>query len=387
MTHTAHVHEALAEKEAATPAMKRRHQAGFDAFPAEWKGLISQCENKQLSLKLARALQRDWSDAEFTHGSGLPDTSWHMLKSGAYPVPKKAKALKSTTDRLHSLARRCAEIDAEIADLAQRSSVLDVTGRFVETQDYRAIKQAISTAAVQVAERSEERLIVYVAPTRCGKTWTKRKLVEEKEVQWELRGMPSWHYSYSAVLTEFARLFNVEHKPRDSSRMIEAAVMKKARTINGVIWLEEVQRLCKPGQEFIKMLLNETTLTIIISLTPAAHAILKDAGGDEESQLLARCEITLNAEPITPEWVKLFAADLWAKEHQEQHLKDICAAANERGSRSLVRKVCASLRKLTEGKTIIRDDHVRDALRLYRTAVPLKQSTRRAGSVTERRAA
>lgn len=388
MTHTAHTHEALARKEAATPAMKRKHQEGFDAFPAEWQKLVEQCEAKQLNLKLTHALDRDWADAEFTLGCKLPDSSWHMLKSGAYPVPKSASALRATTEKLRGLVQRCAEIDAELADAARRASVLDVSGRFVETTDYLAIKQAIGAAAAQIRERSEERLVVFVAPTRCGKTWTKRKLTEEGAVQWEMSGMPSWHFSYAAVLTEFAAIFGVGHKPRETSRIIEAAVLKKARTISGVLWIEEVQGLCKPGQEFIKKLLNETTLTIIISLTPAAHALLKDAGGDEESQLLARCEITLKAAPITPEWVKLYAPEVWSKEHKDEHLKQICDAANERGARSLIRKVCTTLRELTQGKTIIRDEHVENALRLYRMAVPLKMSTRRAGSVrAERRAA
>lgn len=381
MTQAHHIHEANAKREDETPPMKRKHQELFDTFPAEWRKLIEHCESKQLSLKLTRALDRDWSDAEFARGCKLPGSSWHMLKSGAYPLPKSASAIKATLTKLRSLEQRCADIDAEIADAARRASVLDVTGRFVETTDYLAIKEAITSATAQIKERSEERLIVFVAPTRCGKTWTKRKLIEEGAVQWEMSGMPSWHFSYAAVLTEFAAIFAVPHKLRDSSRVIEAAVLKKARTISGVIWIEEVQGLCKPGQEFIKKLLNETTLTIIISLTPDAHAMLKDAGGDEESQLLARCEITLKAEPITPEWVKLYAPELWAKEHKDEHLKKICDAANERGARSLVRKVCATLTEQTRGKTMIRDEHVADALKLYRMAVPLKQSTRRAGSV------
>jgi len=276
----------------------------------------------------------------------------------------------------------------EIADAVKRSSVQDVTGRFVETNDYLAIKLAITSAMSQVSERSEERLIVYVAPTRCGKTWTKRKLMEEGIVQWEISGMPSWHTSYLAVVTELAQVFGVEHRPRDSSSRIEAALLKKVRTITGVVWIEEMQDLCRQGHTLLKKLLNETTLTLVVSLTPQAHATFSNSGGDEESQLLARCEATLKAEAISPEWVKLYAPDVWAKEHKAQHLTAICDAANERGSRSCIRKVCATLRDRTRTKTIIADGDVAEALKFYRNAVPLRQSVRRGvAGKGERRAA
>lgn len=380
MTHTTTASEDI------TPIIKRKNQKGFDAFPEHWKDLIKHCEDQQTKLKAAKALDMDWTDAEFVKRTALPATTWNLLKSGNHALPTTQRSIKAVAEKLESVKARCAEIERELADQAKRLARLDVTGRFVETEDYKALKDAITNAGAKVTARSEERLIVYVAPTRGGKTWMKQKLVEEKLVNWEISGLPSWRRSYTAILLAFADMFGVSAVKRGTAHIIETLVLKKARTMSGVVWLEEVQAICQEGQEFVKNLLNQTTLTIIISLTPRAHQDITELAGDEESQLLSRCEATLKAALVSPAFITAVAPDLWKKRHQPAQLQAIADAANERGAMSLVREVCQTLAKTCKGD-FIGDDKVSQAITLYRMAVPLINTRRALGRRMEGRKA
>lgn len=368
-----HNHPESEERDATPPAHpQRKHQAKFDAFPATWQVAVVECERFQRDLQTKRPLGRRWSDEDFVSGTDMAASSWNMLRNGSYPMPTTDDGIRRVTARLENLRARCKEITREVEDAAIRAQQSTNVDHWVDTKDYQAIKAALRNAERKVRTGNEERMIVFIAPTRGGKSFLKRKLMKEGKVTWEVSARPSWSTSYRAVLEEFGTVFDLPAAIRNKGGIVhlEDAVLRAARSTTGVIWIEEIQAICKRGQELIKVILNQTTLTVIVSLTPGVYELIKNYASDDESQLLARAEMTLWSAPVQPDWIKSYAPDLWTKRHTEEQLEQIAEEANARGALSLVREVSETLIKLTSGSTAITDSHVRDAIALYRMAVP-----------------
>lgn len=385
MTHTAHIHHALEAKDAAAPS--RRYQAQFDQFPESWKSIILECELKQLTLKSHRTLGKDWSDKIFTEHTSLPSSTWSLLKSGNHALPTGARSIDNVLAKLKQLQQRCKEIDLEAADAALRARQNGEVQGFVQDVNVTAIKGALNRASERASSGSEERLIVLRGSTGDGKTTLRKHLVAQGDIHFSVMARPSWKSSYTAFLRAVAATLRVDVSNLRGVATVETEILDKATRLNGAIWFEEVQRLSRQAQEFIKTLLNESTLTVLISLTPEAYRLMQHQAGADFAQLFRRAAANFEMTPASAKFVQEIAPELWSKSHTPRQREIIAEEAAKFGGKALIAEVTKRLTRITADRLTITDSDVTQAIRDYRLNVPDFARIRRTFGQPEKAAA
>ncbi len=371
-----HNHPEASDRTEVTIATKTLWNEGkhWVSYPEEWQTLIIQCAEIQARLRATGAQGRNWSDEDFAGHSSLAK-KWPSFRVGLYPYPSTAKTRTELKAGLLDLLAHARNHELRTEDEGRRAQISAVSSQFIELPDYKAIRGAIQAAKAKIGERNEERLVVFRARTRGGKTWLADKLIEEGIVTWKVVATPCWKASYKAMLLKLAELIGIS-EARRTVLDLETVVLKHMKTLAGVLLFEEVQSLCHQSQEFIKTILNETTLTVCIFITNEAHDTLLSKGGNELAQLFARAEANLPASPITAEIVKMFAPGLYARVSHEGQLVRIAKAANDLGALSAVRRITDMIRADTKAGALISDKDVDAAIADYRSCVPIVKTTR-----------
>ena len=200
--------------------------------------------------------------------------------------------------------------------------------------------------------------------------------------------MPSWGDSYKAMLISLCAMFSITHNRRQGADELESLLIHHIKTLSGVVLFEEMQGLCRKSQEFVKTLLNESSLVVCIFVTNEAHAEMLAHGGNHLAQLLARAETTITASKITHDHVRLFDPELWKKAADVKQLDLVAEAANRLGAFSAVRRITSNVRALCGKAALITDEMITDAIAGYRQAVPVVSTlSRKRGMLVEGRAA
>lgn len=382
-----HNHTEPAER---TPAITvNRDGKNWKEWPVDLQDQITRIAAHQQSLKTLAVDGKNWSDKDFTAGREEIAKIWPSLRAGLYPWPSQTKTRTKWRTHLEALEQHAkTELlrhESAVAKKLRASS----TEQFIKFAEYEAISSAIETATKKVSLRSEERLVVFKARTRGGKTWMGDQLAEEGKINWRVRAMPSWGDSYKAMLISLCAMFNITHSRRQGADELESLLIGHIKTLSGVVLFEEMQGLCRKSQEFIKTLLNESSLVVCIFVTNEAHADMLAHGGNHLAQLLARAETTITASKITADHVRKFDEALWLKADDAKQLDRVAEAANQLGALSAVRRITAMVRALLAKGALITDDMINTAITGYRRAVPVvsTQTRRRGMQITEGRAA
>jgi|GEM_PF-6926943 len=341
-----------------------------DALQAQ----ITRCALKQQHLADLGVAGKNWSDKDYTAELDIAQV-WPSMRTGSYPYPSQTKTRTKWAAELDRLeARGKTELLRHEAEQSKKLRLVSAD-KFIQFAEYAAIGRAIDKAKAKAATRSEERLVVFKARTRGGKTWLADQLVDEGKIDWRVEATPSWHRSYKALLLGLSEMFGLIHGRRVDSLAMESSIIAHIKTLSGVVLFEEVQTLCKDSQELIKIILNKSSLVVCIFVTNEAHDDMLLHGGNHLAQLLARAETTITASIIGPEHVRQFDEATWAKAARPGQLQPVADAANTLGALSAVRRITTNVRALLGRELIITDEMISKAISAYRRDVPVVSTT------------
>lgn len=340
----------------------------WPSYPAEWTARIERTAMMQQQLQDAKALGRDWSDKQFTEDLNKIANVWPSMRLGLYPLPSTATAKTKWLAELDALENRAKANIRRIGDADARQQ-RSLAG-FVETRDYKAVKSAIEKAKKRATTHNQDRGVAYIAKTGAGKTTLAMRLMEDGIVDWYADATPSWKRSYRAFLLSLAETWSIAPQKRQSTLDLETEIIRHARTLSGVLLIEEVDSLCSSSQEFLKLLLNRSTLVICLFMTPEASTTLRSLGGSQLAQLFRRFEAQITASPLKPEEAPLFAPEVYSRMSSDQ-LKIVTENANAMGGVDAVKRIAANVIDLGGTSGQVTDETLTKAVKLYRMAVPV----------------
>ncbi len=353
------------------------HGKHWKNYPAEWTTRIERIAKIQAQLQDAKALGLDWSDKQFTKDLAIKNV-WPSMRLGLYPLPSTATTNTKWLRELETLEQH-AQANLRRIDDGQAREARSLEG-FIETKDCKAVKRAIKEATKRASTHNQDRAVAYIAKTGGGKTTLAMHLIEEGTVHWYVEATPSWKRSYRALLLSLANTWALTVRAKQSTLDLETLVIAHARTLSGVILFEEVDTLCSSSQEFLKLLLNRSTLVVVMFMTPEARESLRAQGGSQLQQLFRRFEAQIIAAKIEPADIIPFDPDLWSRATTEQ-LCDVANAANAMGSIDAVKRIGSNVTALGGASVSIAEEKLKSAISLYRMAVPVvhtKQNRRAA---------
>lgn len=363
------------------PALHHNHPEKAEreavVYPDKAIALIGKIGAIQDALRDQKALGKSWSNAEFCSGTkSVAANSWFQLRALSYPWPKTASPGTALLERLEQLLEHAETWKRTVANEALRNASKAAVQGFIEFPEYTELKTAIESCQLKVASQSEERLVIVIGDTRSGKTTLKRKLLEEGIATWAVQATPSWKGSYFEMLSALYTAIFKSPPPFRKSAEIEREVLTSLRQQTGCLFIEELRLLSPQGTAFLRILLNETTCTLVLMMTPQDYRRMRYSTGSDLSdraQLIGRTEWVVTVAPPTPEVVKAFAPDLWAHARtDDDRLQIIARDAAALGSKSCIARVTKILRAVREkaGRLPTLDD-AKNALALYRRSVAL----------------
>lgn len=339
----------------------------WPTYPTEWKQRITRIAQIQERLQAIKALGKDWSDKQFTEGLAIANV-WASMRLGQYPFPSTATTQTKWLRELDTLEQHARAQLRRIDDGQAREA--RTLADFVETTDYRAVKLAINKARKRAATHNQDRAVAYIARTGGGKSIMAQRLMEDGIVDYHVEATPSWKRSYRALLLSLADTWRLGTKQKMSTLDLESMVIAHARSLSGVILFEEIDTLCSTSQEFVKLLLNRSTLVVVMFMTPEARDALRAQGGSQLAQLFRRFEAQIVSADLKAADIIPFQPELWQRATEGQ-LKEVARAANAMGSIDAVKRIGGYVMDLGASTGPIPDDTLAKAISAYRMAVPV----------------
>jgi hypothetical protein len=362
MPHQHHTHPEPEERSDDTLALtwKPKFPAQFEASPPAWKPLIARCKEMQQALSI--------SDNAFT-GPLFAGSAWNQLCNGKYRVPTKQGGIDSIRDNLLALVDRAKELLEKKAAGRKPVSVVD---QFVMREEYTAVTDYLEDAAKNIEDKNEERIVFVLGETRQGKSSIIAKLKAENKVHWHLKATPAMKKSYKEFLAGIALALNLRDVKESTGAKLQKAILGKLDKVTGVLAIEELKSFSNDALEFLKMLLNDTQLCLVVCMLPGQYRHIRKCRGEDSEdrqQFLGRSVGVVNLE-VTPKLVGQYNPTLWKRCPDAGKLQQIIAEeAVKGGGMSLVRDVCRDA-LLLAGADGVKPHHISDALTDFRRKIP-----------------
>lgn len=349
----------------------------WNSYPPKAQEIIIRLANLQHRLAGGRAMNLAWNDSDFVDKSGVfKGQSWYQLKRGIYPAPSsEARFIAKLTELSEHVDRLMREVEAWRIRTRRAASLAS----FVPFAEWEALCAAVALCKERAEEGDQERVVWYVAPTGGGKTTAAKKLVDDGIATWRVAATPCWERSYLAVLTGIADGLGMTGEFKRAA-FAEKDVLSELRAQNGVLAIEEIELLCDQGMQFLRTVLNETTCSLVIFITPEFHRKLLRRGGMGVAQLIRRSAATIEARRITPAMVRRFGAQVWDDVKDagtDPRLSLIADEANKLGAFSAVQAIHDRLRAAAGASGTITMEDVVAAVGRYRDRVPAVNTERR----------
>jgi len=175
--------------------------------------------------------------------------------------------------------------------------------------------------------------------------------------------------SYKKFLIGIASALKLRDIKDSTLAELHDSILSKLEKVRGVLAIQELQSFSASALEFLKMLLNHTQVSLVISMLPRKFESIIRSTGEDMQQFLGRSVGVVKLK-VTTELVADFAPKLWKKCPQAAQLQTLLATeAAKGGGMSLLRDVCRDAQLLAEHDGL-KPHHITDALRDFRRKVP-----------------
>lgn len=335
-----------------------KHADKFHAMPQAWKPLIARVKEMQQALEL--------SDGAFT-GPLIGGAAWNQLCNGAYRVPTTPRGVEQIEETLLALVERGKELLIKKAE--GRKTAQSLAERFVMRPEYDEVVDCLEDAEANAEDALEERVVIIVGGTRCGKSAILAKLISANKVNWRLRATPIMKRSYKKFLIGVGVALKLRDLKDSTLAELHDSILSKLEKVRGVLAIEELQSFSPSALEFLKTLLNDTQVSLVISMLPGQFERMTRSTGEDMQQFLGRSVGVVKLK-VTTELVADFAPKLWKRCPDAKQLQTLLACeATKGGGMSLLRDVCRDAGLLAEHDGL-KPHHITDALLDFRRKVP-----------------
>jgi len=249
------------------------------------------------------------SDEKFARELTCSATVWSRICSGEYwSMVRSGEAIMSA--RLQDLDR----LERTRAFRARFDNA-----RFIATTEARAVFASIDECLVK-PQSQPDRMTVYLAPTRGGKTWLTAEVVRRFRAV-PVQAREAWRRSYYTCLRDIAQACGVvSSKGYQTTADMERSLVDWCNARRVVLAIDEGEFFSAEALNLLKFLLNSSTVSILLCAIGTAYDAWQRRYPHESAQILARTNAVIALEPITPA-----AALRWFSAFKVEH-PDECGA-------------------------------------------------------------
>ena len=205
-------------------------------------------------------------------------TTWSRILGGQYwaMVDDPTKVLNTLRSDLRRIeTARSLEARYGKQDWVDHGDAADV---------FTAIKQCKSKPL-----SNPDRLIVYLAPTGGGKSALCGRLQKQGALLVEAR--ESWSHGYYNCVRDVAMTCRIDVDNYYQPDPLEDAVVKRLNSRRQVLAIDEGEFFCPQSLNFVKLLLNKSTVVIVLCAIPGAYDRWNTRNWHEAIQLRRRTHL------------------------------------------------------------------------------------------------
>ena len=212
------------------------------------------------------------------------------------------------------------------------------------------LEEAAMNAAAAEEAGVQERAVVFIAKTGCGKTTLARHLVEKVGRAVIISASVSWRSGLYSVLSSF--LLALGQPVPLTSRAAEVALMTFLTQNKITLILDEQDFFGRDALNLVRQILNGTRASVILLMIPETWDRLVRQGGEYGSQFCRRCATIVKAPDLTHREALTFLRET-LRGHSDSDLKPAAMAlaisANKFGGFSLLDNCSAALGQIPLG--------------------------------------
>lgn len=339
---------------------KPLNAAKFAQFPEPWKPLIIRAKGMQETLGV--------SDGSFT-GPIMGGSVWNMLFNGNHRLPTGTRGVEQIADKLNRLIDHgMDQLRRKVEDATPKLALVE---KFVERPELEKTRKILKRSTDAAESGDEAKVAWLVAPSQFGKTALITKLQQEGKIHWLMKATPSMRRSYKRFLRGIASALNLRGVEGRTADQVEDSIIAKIGKAKGVLAIQELQRLSDQALEFLKTLLNDTSVSLLISMLPGQYEAMLKRNSEDMQQFVSR-SVGVVLLKVEESFVGRFHPQMWQKCPDAEAIKRaIRAEAYNGGGVRLVKAVCSDILVISaaEERSPQLDDF-KDALEDFRRRVP-----------------
>lgn len=245
----------------------------------------------------------DLSDTKFCKEHlSITSTVWLRVKSGEY--------WQMVQDGSSVMAQLGLDLDRlqNWLDLRDRFANL----KFVPTTESRAVFAAIEACLLKPTD-DPERVVVYLAPTRGGKSALCKEITGKWKNARYVQSHEGWERSYFTCLKDLGvalGAFSSQPKKYLSKQAMEKKLIDSLAGRRMVLAIDEAEFFGRDSLNLIKYMLNSTNVVIVLCVIPEAYDEWQGSFPHESAQILARTHSIHSLEPISADTAAKFLRDV-----------------------------------------------------------------------------
>lgn len=332
----------------------------FETFPDSWKPLIIRAKGMQETLGV--------SDGSFT-GPIMGGSVWNLLFNGNHRIPTGARGEEQITEKLVRLVDHGMEqLRRKVEDAAPKLALVE---KFVERPELERARKILKRATDAAESGDEAKVAWLVAPSQFGKTTLITKLQQEGKVHWLMKATPSMRRSYKRFLRGIASALNLRGVEGRTADQVEDSIVAKIGKAKGVLAIQELQRLSDQALEFLKTLLNDTSVSLLISMLPGQYESMLKRNSEDMQQFVSR-SVGVVLLKVEDGFISRFHPQMWANCPNAAAIKKAIRVESYKGGGvRLVKAVCADIQVLSSVESRAPElDDFDNALKDFRRRVP-----------------
>jgi len=270
--------------------METQKTAETTTAATEVKYVVTDADSEIIHALEERQAAAQMSDEKFAKEHlTISGSYWNRVKSGDV-----WKLITNGRKLVNELSRCLDRFDRQAALRAKFEKM-----RFVGYTESDAVFSALDEC-LSLPLSNPERMVVYLAPTRGGKTWLCGQAIKQFKAV-VIQAREAWLTSYWQCLKDFCLATGaISPGAYVNKGGMETALVQTLNSRRWVLAIDEGEFFDRESLNLVKYLLNSTTVVILLCAIPGAYDRWQQRYPHESSQILARCHSVIPLDPITP---------------------------------------------------------------------------------------
>lgn len=290
----------------------------------------TEAEAKQIQEIRLWQSEKGISDARLCEFCQVSAPTWFHVYKGTYKGNGSNILAKVSAGR-----DRCREV--------LESAAAGKVHPFYPTPEFELLSETVKLAHSHAEDGREDRLVTVLARYGMGKTAFGRMLIDQRKEGAMLHAHVDWRGGVKSMMQDVAEALGLSQD--GTVRNLRKSIFTELNAKRQTVYIHELSphNINRPIIEFLRAMINETKVVLVLFAVPEFHAEILRIGGETARQLMRRGRV-IQIESVEAATAKAILLEEFADaENIKSAAKQLANAGTDFGGTHLVRVVVEEL--------------------------------------------